>query len=357
MSRIGDITREEAQARVNRINAFRAELEELERRGAINLTDQQRAQLHDHHRTVLDALTQRFEVDRSRAESQLSLGLRVVSLLGAAACTAAAVLFFQRFWGLLSSPVQIALVWLAPLTVLAGAVATARVERTLYFTALLSILAFGCFVMNVYVVGTILNARPSPQPFLVWSAFALALAYAWDLRLLLAAGALCAIAFFSTSIVTWFRLPLEMVFERPESMLLPSALVAAFAQADVNRQRYGFSQTLRLAGLAPLALSVLVLGESGVMSSLPFSMKTAEHIYQAAGFALAAAMLTVGIRRRWTETVNLGAGFFGLLLLLRYVDWWWDLMPKYVFFLIVGVTAIALMLVLRRFRRLAGTAS
>ena len=68
-------------------------------------------------------------------------------------------------------------------------------------------------------------------------------------------------------------------------------------------------------------------------------------------------MLTAGIRRRWTETVNLGAGFFGLLLLLRYVDWWWDLMPKYLFFLIVGGTAIALMLVLRRFRRLAGTAS
>jgi Predicted membrane protein (DUF2157) len=318
-----EITREEAQARVNRINAFRAELEELERRGAISLTDQQRAQLHDYHRTLLEALTQRFEVDRSRAESQLSLGLRVVSLLGAAACTAAAILFFQRFWGLLSSPVQVALVWLAPLAALAGAIATARVERTLYFTALLSTLAFGCFVMNVYVLGTILNARPSPQPFLVWSAFALALAYVWDLRLLLAAGALCAIAFFSTSIVTWYRLPLEMVFERPESMLLPSALV---------------------------------LGESGAMSSLPFSMKTAEHIYQVAGFALAAAMLTAGIRRRWTETVNLGAGFFGFLLLLRYVDWWWDLMPKYVFFLIVGVTAIALMLVLRRFRRLAGTA-
>ena len=179
MSGISDVTREEAQARVNRINAFRAELEELERRGAITLTDQQRAQLHDYHHTLLDALTQRFEVDRSRAESQLSLGLRVVSLLGAAACTAAVFLFFQRFWGLLSSPVQVTLVWLAPLAALAGALATARVERTLYFTALLSILAFGCFVMNVYVVGTILNARPSPQPFLVWSAFALAVAYAW----------------------------------------------------------------------------------------------------------------------------------------------------------------------------------
>jgi uncharacterized membrane protein len=357
MSGIADITREEAQARVNRINAFRAELDELERLGTIRLTDEQRAQLHEHHQTLLEALTQRFDVDRSRAESQLSLGLRIVSFLGAAACTAAAILFFQRYWGWLSSPVQVAVVWLAPLAALAGAVATARVERTLYFTALLATLAFGCFVLDIYVVGTIFNARPSPRAFLVWSAFAFALAYAWDLRLLLAAGALCAIVFFSTSILTWYGFPLDVMFERPESVLLPAALVAAFAQVKINLTRYGFSQTLRLVGLVPLSVAVLILGQSGSVSQLPLATRTVEQIYQLAGFALAAAMLIVGIRRRWTETVNLGSGFFGVLLLLRYVDWWWDLMPKYLFFLIVGVTAIALMLILRRFRRAAGSSS
>jgi predicted membrane protein DUF2157 len=357
MSGLADITREEAQARVDRINAFRAELDELERRGAFSLTDQQRAQLNDYHHTLLAALSERFEVDRSRAESQLSVGLRIVSLIGAVACTAAAVLFFQRFWGLLSTPVQVAVVWVAPLAALAGAVATARVERTLYFTALLSTLAFGCFVMNVWVLGTVLNARPSPRAFLVWSAFAFALAYVWDLRLLLAAGAICAISFFSTSLVGWYGLPLDVVLDRPESVLLPAALVAAFAQAEINRTRYGFSQTLRLAGLAPLSLAVLILSESGIQSQMPLATKTIEHLYQLAGFALATGMLIVGIRRRWTETVNLGAAFFGVLLLLRYVDWWWDVIPKYVFFLIVGLTAIALMVLLRRLRRSAGAAS
>ena len=357
MSGLADITREEAQARVNRINAFRAELDEVQRQGAISLTDEQRAQLHGYHHTLLAALNERFEVDRSGAESQLSLGLRIVSLLGAAACTAAAVLFFQRFWGLLSTPVQIAVVWVAPLAALAGAVATARVERTLYFTALLSIVAFGCFVMNVYVLGTILNARPSPRAFLVWSAFAFALAYAWELRLLLAAGAICAITFFSTSIVNWYRMPLDVVLDRPESVLLPAALVAVFAQAEINRVRYGFSQTLRLTGLAPLAVAVLILSEAGSQSQLPLATGTIEHLYQLVGFTLAAGMLIVGIRRRWTETVNLGAALFGILLLLRYVDWWWDVMPKYVFFLIVGLTAIALMVLLRRLRRSAGEAT
>ena len=357
MTGVADITREEAQARVNRINAFRAELDELEQRGAISLTDEQRAQLHDYHRNLIATLSERFEVDRSRAESQLSLGLRIVSLLGAAACTAAVVLFFERFWGVLSTPVQVAVVWIAPLAALAGAAATARVERTLYFTALLSILAFGCFVMNVYVLGTVLNAVPSPRAFFVWSAFAFALAYTWDLRLLLAAGAICAITFFSTSILSWYRLPLDVLFSRPESVLLPAVLVAVFAQAEINRKRYGFSQTLRLAGLAPLCVAVLILSESGTESRIPLATQTVEHLYQLAGFTLAAGMLIVGIRRRWTETVNLGAAFFAVLLLLRFVAWWWDVMPKYVFFLIVGVTAIGLMVLLQRLRRSAGAAS
>jgi len=46
-----------------------------------------------------------------------------------------------------------------------------------------------------------------------------------------------------------------------------------------------------------------------------------------------------------------------VLLLLRFVDWWWDVMPKYLFFLIVGLTAIAMMVVLRRLRRIAGAAA
>lgn len=353
MSGLADITREQAQKRVDRINEFRAELADAERDGALSLTDDQRTRLTSYHEALLTALAQRFEVDRSRAESQLSLGLRIVSFLGAAACTIAAILFFQRFWGSLSSPVQVLIVWTAPLAALAAASATARMERTLYFTALLSTLAFSCFVLNVAVLGTILNARPSPMPLLVWSAFAFALVYAWDLRLMLFAGAACAIGFFSTSIVNWYGLPLDMALARPESVLVPAALVAAFAHAAPNRTRFGFPQTLRLVGLIVLSFAVLILGESGTMSQLPLRTRTVEYLYQIVGFALAASMLTVGIRRRWTETINLGAGLFGVLLLLRFVDWWWDLMPKYLFFLIVGLTAIVLMVILRRLRQTA----
>jgi hypothetical protein len=41
---------------------------------------------------------------------------------------------------------------------------------------------------------------------------------------------------------------------------------------------------------------------------------------------------------------------------MKFVDWWWDWMPKYLFFLIVGLTALALLWAFRRLRaRLAAS--
>jgi uncharacterized membrane protein len=39
-----------------------------------------------------------------------------------------------------------------------------------------------------------------------------------------------------------------------------------------------------------------------------------------------------------------------LLLFLRSVDWFWDMIPKWLFFLLVGALAFGALLVLRRLR-------
>lgn len=347
----GDLTRQQAQARADRIRAFRDELAAAEADGAVALTPEQRTSVDAYHDALLASLTARFDVDRSAAQHQLSLGLRIVSLLGAVALTAAVILFFQRVWGLLPSAGQVAVVWAAPLAVLWAAHRTARLERTLYFTTLLAILAFGCFVLDVAVVGTILNARDSSLPLLAWAAFACALAYAWNLRLLLAAGAVCAIAFCAAVTVTWTHLPWDAFFVRPESLLLPSAGVAAAAGAGFNRTRGGFPRTLRTVGFGVIAVAVVVLSSVGEASRLWFAPRTIEHGYQVVGFGYAIALIFAGVRRGWNEAVNLGASLFGLLLLLRFVDWWWDWMPKYLFFLAVGAMALVFMFVLRHLRR------
>jgi predicted RND superfamily exporter protein len=37
------------------------------------------------------------------------------------------------------------------------------------------------------------------------------------------------------------------------------------------------------------------------------------------------------------------------------VDWWWDWMPKYLFFLVIGLISVALLVVFKRLRaRLLG---
>jgi len=49
--------------------------------------------------------------------------------------------------------------------------------------------------------------------------------------------------------------------------------------------------------------------------------------------------------------VNLGAAFFTIFLYAKFVDWWWDWMPKYVFFFVIGFIAIGLLLAFRKIRR------
>ena len=36
--------------------------------------------------------------------------------------------------------------------------------------------------------------------------------------------------------------------------------------------------------------------------------------------------------------VNTGVVFFVIFLYTKFYDWWWDLLPKYLFFLILGLT-------------------
>ncbi|MGE4560725.1 MAG: DUF2157 domain-containing protein, partial [Desulfobulbus sp.] len=54
--------------------------------------------------------------------------------------------------------------------------------------------------------------------------------------------------------------------------------------------------------------------------------------------------------RGWPEVVNTANCFFTLLLYTKFYDWWWDWLPKYQFFLLIGLTAILMLLILKRMR-------
>jgi uncharacterized membrane protein len=68
------------------------------------------------------------------------------------------------------------------------------------------------------------------------------------------------------------------------------------------------------------------------------------------GFVVSAAVIWLGVRREWSDTVNTGTVFFVIFLYTKFYDWWWEIVPKFVFFLIIGLTSILFILVMKRLR-------
>ncbi len=342
----------EAQRRADRIRAFREELEQLQQDGALELTDSQRARLARHHDELLGSLDERFDIDTTEAESRMSWGMRIVATLGATALAVAVYFFFYRFWGLMPTWLQVTLVTVAPPVLVAAAQVVSRVERTLYFTGLLCVLAQACFVLNLTALGTIFNITPSEKAFLVWGVFGLILAYTYGLRLLLAAGLVSSMIYLTFSVGMWSTCYWLFLGLRPENYLLAGA--AAFAVPLAARRvhsRYDtFPAVYRLIGLLAMFIAVLILANLGQASYLVLDNDAIEILYQLVGFTLAGASIWLGIRQRWRETTNAGATFFVIFLYVKFFDWWWDLMPKYLFFLVLGLVAVGLLLILRRLR-------
>ena len=187
------VTRRQAQRRVDQIAAFRAELGRLEADAVLTLSPDESRAIQVHHDDLLARFARQFDVDRTSAEKQMSLGMRVASLLGALALSAAVFLFFYRFWGALSVPLQVALLVAAPIVAGMGVELAARREKTRYFASLLALVAFASFVLDLSVLATIFNLPPSPGGFLVWGVFAFVFAYGYRLRLLLLLGIGCVV--------------------------------------------------------------------------------------------------------------------------------------------------------------------
>jgi len=340
----------EAQQRADRIRAFREELAELEREGALALDDAGRARLESHLQRTLAALAERFDIDTTESQKQISWGMRIASTLGGLALCAAVVLFFHRFWGFLGVPAQVAVLVVTPLVLLAATEFAARRERTLYYASLLSLVSFGAFVLNLNVLGSIFNLTPTCNALLAWGAFALLLAYTYRLRLPLAAGLVCLLGYTAAVSSSWHGWHWLSFPERPENFL-PGALILMLVPVVRVRRRYAeFDWLYRTLGLLTFFLAILILSEAGVLSYLPMRDTAVKTMYQVVGFGAAGLAMWMGARGHLPGVVNLGAAFFTVYLYLRFYHWWWDWMPGYLFFLVVGLISIGLLALFRKLR-------
>jgi hypothetical protein len=345
------MTKREAQQRADRLRVFRQEWEALERQGVLSWPAEQRAAVESYVDQALGDLAARYDIDTTDTQKQFSWGMRIASTLGGLALCAAVYLFFYRIWGWLGTPAQVGILILAPLASLAATHFAATRDRTLYYATLLSLVAFGCFVLNLNALGAIFQVTPSPNAFLAWGALGVSLAYAYGLRLPLAAGLVClwlwAAAVIASASGHWLAVP-----QRPENFLAPGLALIGCSFLSFPRQD-DFPVVYRLLGLLSVFVTVAVLSEVDQASYLPMAPKRVEIFYQLIGFGATGGAMWQSIRRGWQAELYLSAAFFLFFFYARLVHWWWDWMPRYLFFFLIGLISLGLLALFRRLRRTA----
>jgi uncharacterized membrane protein len=344
------LTRIEAQARAEDIRAFMLELKRLEAAQVVSLSEEQHQSIKEHQQAVIASLSRQFDIDRDMRSKQLSLGMRIASLLGAIALAASVFFLFYQFWGRLGTGLQVTTMMGASALTYYATLWIRKKDDSGYFTKLAALVAFACFVLNIQMMGEIYNITPSDTALLPWAAYAFLLAYLCDLRLLLAAALLCITAFIAARAGEFQGLYWLDFGERPENFF-PAAIAMFLIPLLANQSRYaGFAQTYRLLALLAFFLPMLVLAHWGDGSYLALQPKTIEHVYQALGFLATGAAIALGVRRHWPDVVNTSVTFFIVFMYSKFYDWWWEVMPKYLFFLVLGLTALLTIFVLRRLR-------
>jgi uncharacterized membrane protein len=338
------------QQRADRLRIFQRELEELEREKVLELTPEQRSRLETHMERTMAELAAQFDVDITDSQRQISLGMKIASALGGIALCAAVVLFLARYMGYWPTSIQVAALVTIPLLLTVGAEFAARREKTLYYAALISIVAFAAFVANLSLLGAIFNLAPTPNSLAVWGLFGLALAYHFGIRLVLAAGLVSLLGWIAATTNSWRGWWWVEFEKRPEELMLAGLVLAALPLFIKHVRRPDFPAVYRLVGMLAFFFTMLFLSAQGESSYLPLDAKAIEHFYQMFGVVAAGLAVWIGIRRNWTGVVNTGTAFFTIFLFFRLIDWWWDWMPKYLFFLLIGLVAIGLVAVFKRLR-------
>ena len=138
--------------------------------------------------------------------------------------------------------------------------------------------------------------------------------------------------------------------DRPEHFAAMGLLLFATPMAARHKRNSDFPAVYRLMGALAFFVAVLSLAEWGSRSYLPMETKHVEILYEFTGLAASAGAIWLGIARQWDGVVNTGALFFAIFLFCRLYHWWWDVMPKYLFFAVIGAIAIVLVLAFKRVR-------
>ena len=322
--------------RLDQIMAFKAELMALAEEG-VTLDEATLGRIRAHHEALL----------AGTPDDRLSVGMRLASLVGAVALSCAVFFLFYRFWGALSVGQQVAILLAGPLLLVGVTHWLHRWERSGYFATLAALAAVAAFVLELGTFGQIFNLPPTPHALLAYGLFGILLGWSYELRLPHFAG-LVAMGLWITALPgTLQHELLPQLFARGEGLVIAGALLLLLPRID---PRVKWHVDHRIVGMVGLFLGLFILSVSGGQSWLPWDHHTIENLYQLVGFVVAGALIAWGVRQRMAHLANGGMIFLTLLCLVKAVDWWWDWMPRWLFFLVLAGFAIAVMVGLKRIR-------
>lgn len=345
----------DAQLRVDQIHAFQQEMHELESDSVLAISAEQASKVQGYHSQLLQTLAATYDVDTSVQSKQLTLGMKIASLFGALTMAVSLFFLFYQFWGYLSTSIQVSILIIAPVSLFLLSLHLAQKELTqkkgyAYFSKIAALVSLSCFVLNLTMLGQIFNISPSPNAFAVWASFSFLLAYACNARLLLFFGIVSISGFIAMKMGSWSGMYWISFGERPENFFIPSFIIFLLPQLINHKHFAGFEVIYRVMALIILFIPILILSNWGKISYLSWSADVIEGFYQLVGFVLSAAAIWLGIKRHWGEVTQTGNVFFILFVYTKFFDWWWDWMPKFVFFFILGLSALLALMVFKRIR-------
>jgi hypothetical protein len=135
--------------------------------------------------------------------------------------------------------------------------------------------------------------------------------------------------------------------QRPELLVVAALALLPLAHRAVPELAAVARGVLLVLALFPL----LVLSSVEGLSLIPADPGVMLVAYQVLAFVAGCVVIGIALARGLTETLVIGCVFAGLFIVTRFVDWWWDWMPKYLFFLIMAAVAIGSLYALRLARR------
>ena len=343
------ISKSDAQLRVDQIRCFEEELQNIQNDNVISLNDTQKQNILHYHKNILNTLTKTYDIDSSKEKKQLSLGMKIASFLAALGLAFSIFLLFYKFWAFLHVETQVGILISTPIVLLIATAFLSKLETTSYYAKITAMLSFSTFVLNLAMLGSIFNITPSPNAFFIWSVFALVLAYATDTRMLLGIAIIFFSMFLSAKFATWGGGYWINFGNHPENFI-PLSFLLFYISTIKHNSFWGFEKVYRVFSMLLFFIPVLILSNWGAGSYLDFSRDAIEGSYQLIGFIFSALSIYVGIKKGMSELVTNGNIFFTIFLYTKFYDWFWEWMPKYVFFLLIGLSAVLILIVLKRYR-------